>query len=607
MRNFLDYLRFRFPHFFWNEFRKKSNLAVMFVFFYEIILGFLIYPLFSKCFQWILNVNGYFYITDRNWKQIITNPLVIIPSAMLLCFHLLLSLFQSVSLITLASDQKIYTLASLLKGSIHTLHSGLKAQTHAGKIMVIAMYPILHWYTLFSLYYRYHLDQMLKEHTKNVFLIIFFVLLLLKIISIFVYPSIFIDQIPFQNAFLSGFRLFMKDWFKNLRILVFLFLIGLIFPVIAYFLLIGVLATIVSFINPGETAYGYALTVLNSINSISLYIISTLTSIISVFAAVKLYEFRKNGSNPSIYIKSKEKKPNRRYMVALVFFFLFMLLISLTTKTFFQNGKFKLTSVYTETAPEVIAHRGLSSKAPENTLSAIQAAIDAGSDRVEIDVQLTKDGEVVLMHDKNTKRTTDTDGYIYKMTLNEVKELDAGSWFSKEFQHETVPTLQEVLLLCGTDIDLKIELKPAYNNEIDLAETVVKIVEEYNMEQHVIISSFHAKTIEAVHAKNRSIATGLLARFAYGSFAMDNVSDTIVINTTFISEELIQLVHASGKRIFCWTVNSKRDVQRLVKMGVDGIITDYPVMCRETIYEERIPSILVQLVENLLMAFRDVK
>ena len=159
MRNIFNYLRYRFPHFFWNEFRKKSNLALMFVFFYEIFLGFLIYPFFSRCFQWILNKNGYYYITDRNWKQVFTNPLVILPSLILLILHLLLSLYQSVSLITLASDKEIYTLRSLIKGSVRVLHQGMKSQKVLGKFLVIAMYPILHWYTLFSLYYRYHLEH----------------------------------------------------------------------------------------------------------------------------------------------------------------------------------------------------------------------------------------------------------------------------------------------------------------------------------------------------------------------------------------------------------------------------------------------------------------
>ena len=128
-----------------------------------------------------------------------------------------------------------------------------------------------------------------------------------------------------------------------------------------------------------------------------------------------------------------------------------MVLISLTTDTFFQNNQFRFSSLYSENAPEVIAHRGLSSKAPENTLSAIQAAMDVDADRIEIDVQLTKDGEVVLMHDKNIRRTTGVDGYINKMTLNEVKSLDAGSWFSPNFQAEKVPTLREALILCGKE------------------------------------------------------------------------------------------------------------------------------------------------------------
>ena len=149
----------------------------------------------------------------------------------------------------------------------------------------------------------------------------------------------------------------------------------------------------------------------------------------------------------------------------------------------------------------VMAHRGFSSKAPENTMAAFTLALDAGAEGIELDVHLTKDGEVVVIHDHTLARTTNGTGLVADLTLAELQELDAGLWFSPEFKGERLPSLREVLeLLKEHNVLLNVETKAALGYE-QLNEKLASLLDEYAMWEKTIISSFnhfdlvHIKTI----------------------------------------------------------------------------------------------------------------
>ena len=196
----------------------------------------------------------------------------------------------------------------------------------------------------------------------------------------------------------------------------------------------------------------------------------------------------------------------------------------------FNNNPFENVAIFHET--KVMAHRGASSvltslyviltifastEAPENTMAAFQKAIDDMADYIELDVQLTNNGEVIVMHDSNAYRTTGVDANIVNMTYKEVKTLDAGSWFSDEYVGENVPSLKEVLELTQGKIKLNIELKPA-DNGTALAKNTVRIIEKYNMVNDCVITSFSESALKAVKTYNQEIKVGYILSAAYGDF-----------------------------------------------------------------------------------------
>ncbi|MBI3757244.1 MAG: glycerophosphodiester phosphodiesterase [Deltaproteobacteria bacterium] len=215
----------------------------------------------------------------------------------------------------------------------------------------------------------------------------------------------------------------------------------------------------------------------------------------------------------------------------------------------------------------VTSHRGAGFLEPENTLRAIRRAIELGADQVELDVQLTRDGHLILMHDETVDRTTNGQGKISELTLVEIRRLDAG-------QGELVPTLEEVLALTDGKITPQIELKgPA------TAAAVVRTVEAVGRADNVIVTSFlHQQLIEA-RQLNAQLQTGAL----WGRLPIDVVPQSqrlgvgaLHIWHEFIDEKLVSEAHARGLLVRAWNANKEEDMQRLIGLGVDAIGSDRP-------------------------------
>jgi len=247
----------------------------------------------------------------------------------------------------------------------------------------------------------------------------------------------------------------------------------------------------------------------------------------------------------------------------------------------------------------VIAHRGSSTGAPENSLSAIEIAIEEGADYAEIDVQETADGVVVLLHDTDLMRVAGVDRKIGDLTYQEMRELDAGSWFSPDFAGERIPTLEEAIEVARGRIGLQVELKFS-GLDYELAERVVKIIEENGFAPQAQIVSLDYAGILRVRKLNRDLETGYIVFRAVGDISRLDV-DFLSVNRWIATENLVASIRKAGKEIHVWTVNDRRRMYSLIDLGVDGILTDEPSVLRAVI-EER--SSLSD-AERTLLAFRN--
>ena len=222
----------------------------------------------------------------------------------------------------------------------------------------------------------------------------------------------------------------------------------------------------------------------------------------------------------------------------------------------------------------VTAHRGSSTAAPENTLSAIRQAIEDGADYAEIDVQETADGKIVLLHDTDLKRIAGVNKNIWQLTYAEIKPLDAGSWFAPEFKGEHIPTLAEALATSGNRIKLNIELK--FNgHEKRLVESVVKIVRDHKFGPRCVITSLNYKGLKLVKKLNPTLRTGfIIARSIGNMFRTD--TDMLILSSSLVNADVIAAARKRRKEVHVWTVNQPPAMTYFINLGVDNIITDYP-------------------------------
>ena len=238
--------------------------------------------------------------------------------------------------------------------------------------------------------------------------------------------------------------------------------------------------------------------------------------------------------------------------------------------------------------PLIYAHRGASSYAPENTFASYKMAIEMEADGIEIDVHKSKDGHLVVCHDEKVDRTTNGKGYIKDLTVEELKLLDAGSWFNESFANERIPLLEEVLKLVKMEnILLNIELKngPVFYENIEL--DVVNAIRAYGLEEKVIISSFNHYSLVAVKKLEPKIKTGILyiaGMVSPWKYAKSIGSDAIHPLFMTINDEVVKECIENGIMVNPFTVDRESDMILMKNIGVSSIITNRPDAGRKIFY-----------------------
>ena len=222
----------------------------------------------------------------------------------------------------------------------------------------------------------------------------------------------------------------------------------------------------------------------------------------------------------------------------------------------------------------ITAHRGSSLKAPENTISALNQAIEDGADYAEIDVQATADGVVILMHDADLMRVASIDRKIAEMRYEELSTIDIGSWFSKDFRSERIATLEEAIRFCNGRIKLNIELK--YNRpDLDLVGKVGTLIRRNSCSENCVITSLDYGELRMFKALFPEIKIGLTVFRALGDYTQSKV-DFLSIDAAQATSQLVKKAQQSGKQIHVWTVNDLNTALAMIEVGADNIITDKP-------------------------------
>ena len=224
---------------------------------------------------------------------------------------------------------------------------------------------------------------------------------------------------------------------------------------------------------------------------------------------------------------------------------------------------------------QVVAHRAGAASAPENTLAALENAVEAGADMVEIDVRMTRDGVLVVMHDGSLERTTGENRNVWETDCAAIRNLDAGGWYSGAFAGEPVPTLEEMLKAAEDRVQLMIELKCSPRDQ-ELVERTVEQIQAAGMENQCALACTDLNLLR----RSKELAPELDTIFVGnalcpGLCGLDYV-DGYNIRSTALTQAFVNQAHKAGKRVYIWTINSAGELDQALRLGIDGVVTDDP-------------------------------
>ena len=239
--------------------------------------------------------------------------------------------------------------------------------------------------------------------------------------------------------------------------------------------------------------------------------------------------------------------------------------------------------------PIITGHRGAAGLAPENTLASVQKALDLGVHRVEVDVQQTKDGVVICMHDRTLNRTINMQGEVRDFTWAELQTAKANVGFETAFPETTIPTLEELFLVIDGKAEFVIEIKDGNSYYPGIEDKVAELIKKYKAQECALVHTFNDEALFLLHKKHPTIRLQklIVAHVPWLSIMLDFKLHTaslveyyfveaFSIHHSFATKSIVKQAHAMGKKVHVWTVNEPKKMKKLLKCGVDGIITDRP-------------------------------
>lgn len=586
----------------------KINIKNILIF--ELLYRLMTGPIFLQILNWAvkfsLNRAGYSYLTLNNLVPFLLKPWTMIVILVIGTTGLFLIMVEVGAFIT-AYSAAAYSIQmkplDILFGGLRNVKDELLRRNGKLAGVVFIEFILLNGFVILRVLtnvkpLNFVMKTMLEEPIWRLLLILaVFLFVLIAIPATFVVHGCMVEQKSFRDSMNRSLELLRGRWIKTVFRLVSgqLFLIFSLMA--AYFFSVLLTAVIVILFVEKNLEFAFLMEAGGKIEAVLLFLGSIFAWIL-YFAqvTVQYYQYDREGDGQPRwdFYFTGGITGKRSGMIVLCTLGIASALCLFDTA---YNGNFITRSIPVKI--EVTAHRGSSKTAPENTMAAIAAAVEEMADRVEIDVQETSDGQVVLFHDNTLKRITGGNRKIADMSYEELQAIDAGSWFSKDYKGESIPLLEQVMEYTKGKIDLNIEIKNRGNDSY-LPEKVLEMVKAYEMEEQCVITSTNLNYLQRIKTTEPEIKTGYILSAAYGNYYSDESVDFISIRSSFVTESLMEKCHEAGRAVHAWTVNSKGELERLRMLGVDNIITDYPVLAREILYREDVAESMLEYLRILL-------
>ncbi|MCC0633157.1 glycerophosphodiester phosphodiesterase [Clostridioides sp. ZZV15-6388] len=534
------------------------------------------------------------YLSTDNIGEILTNPLSIILAILSIIILAFYMFFEFTSVIICFDKSRIsekITLFKLIKLSLKKSINILNPKNILLFVFVLLIVPLTNIALTSGFIGKIKLPEYILDYiSSNIVLnIIYIVLILILYISvirwIFSIHEVTLNTNSFKEARNKSASLTKG---KAIKLILYSLGLSLIVTVIGYIIyhviiiLIGIWTKNYTNANFLKDIFISRCIMFNDyatfISSIAIFIIST--GFISAF----YYEY----NDIRVYKKNLEKQKNSIGAVLKVTLkivvILFVLHIESMMYSLNNDILFNTSFFYNTTAT---AHRVSALVAPENTIAAFKETFITQAEYAEIDVQETKDGELILFHDSNFERVTGVDKNVWEVDYDEIKTYDAGSHFRSDFAGEKIPTLDEAMKYSKGKIKLLIEIKFNGHEKTDVEKRVLELIKSNRLDSQCVIASMNKNVLKRVKKLNPNMVTCYLTAVAYGNFYDWDYVDIYGIESTFINKKVVDNIHQKGKQVFVWTINSSKLMKKMISLNVDSIITDNPFLVDDVIYWQK--------------------
>lgn len=588
--------------------RVNRGSLLIFEIVYRILAAFLLIEAAGHGVEFALERSGFSYLTAGNTLRFFLSPatLLVVAGFLILCLFLanlevsvLYTIFQAGM-----AKERVSTLKFLFFGL-----KNLKELFQTGNIRVLFLNAVFYlfmqgWILLRFLFHIRPLNYIMAGLSKSRMMqagawLLFAAMFGIVVLYLFVPVISTLFDMGFRTSKEKSRELFRKNW---LRILAFLAGVN-VFSWLCYlagqFVFKVIAAVLVVLLADRSIELALVLTISRGIDLAVLAVVSAVASCLNMgMLTFLLYRYEDEKYLLEIPPYHYSFPAGVRKAATVLLAVCLAVFGSLFVFDWIHSGAIAAARGAISEA-KITSHRGNSYEAPENTLPAIEAAVDSLSDYVEIDVQETKDDVVVVYHDASLKRITGEKGRLWEYTYGELLLMDFGAWFGEEFEGTKLPTLAETLEACKGRINMNIELKADHYSDT-LVEETLRLIGEYNMEEQVVLSSTSYRYLKEVKELNPDIETGYILTAAYGTYFEDENIDFFSIRSAFVTATLVDSAHAFGKKVHAWTVNTKGELNRMKRLQVDNIITDRPVFARETLYQEEDTENMLEFIKVAL-------
>ena len=581
----------------WKTIKYNLGSLLLFETGYRILSFFLTMRLVKTAIEISLSKQGFSYLTAENYGAFIKSPWTVFLFLGVFLILFLLFLIEAcallMSFVHAGARRKLYAgdfLIEGIKGAGRFLRQGKLLWIFLAvlAVPVLAVYFLVQEVSYVGLleFTAREVYQEVRPHALLYILLVF--VMVFSLLAALVLPYNLLEKEKSFRGLGRSIRLLKKRWKEILKGIILLYLImaaaGAVFYILATLGMTGAVmlfrpeAGKISSVLIGREYVQMAMGVFTG----GIQITGTLAFAYTVYSRV--HKTRTEEVPLWDLVKSYNWLSRLGRRKAATFFTLLLIVL--------EAGYLSVMAVSHDTMLEslnldtkITSHRGGALRAPENTLSALNYTWECGADYAEIDIQETKDKQLILLHDDSLKRITGLDKKVWEMTYEEIEELDAGSSFGKGYQGEKIPALEDVLNFCLGRLDLNIEIKYNGKNK-GIVQRVIQVIRENHFEEHCVVTSMNYRFLEEIKETAPEIRTGYIMTMSYGSISQVAAADFFSVRYDYITEGFVREAHALGKEVHAWTVNYRGNIKRMLDMGVDNIITDDPALVRRVQNQE---------------------